>query len=565
MSRAEVVELLRHNYSSEWSPVASAGGLYPVVLSVLLREKEGWSLGRWGRAGSTLEFTNDTKASEEVAFALDQEECLHGAAAVFVIAGDYSVSTYKYAARGYRFALLEAGHVSQMLQLAAAEANLGSLEFGGFRDEALQSLVGTEATPIVTVAVGRVGEGKPFADSFEGMYLELTETLKPRVVVDSPAVVTGQDAGLVGLPVNLAVVEYSIPASNQYYRTGDSADRYGAGSGASRPAAAVRALGEAYERHCSGNVRIDVRQATADEVMEASGAKILDARDLYPVDRASMSLVDFLEPYNPTRLYDWVFGESALEGDLVAAPIDCIYYPLSAKALGRRLVASATSSGVAAHWQIETARNAALLELIERDAFMRAWLGQSPPPRADNRRLPQFAARRLNGLERNGYSFAALLLPSPVPVVMVVLRSSTRPALVCGAAASLKSLSDALDRAMDEALASLVASSMETDSTVPSPDTMRVPRDRILHYHDPGRAESVDGFLRGAVVDANWTESVDLTSTDMLEAYRPAFFDLALPGAALCIASVHSLVSWSQCGSVPAMAIAPTQRWSGRL
>jgi SagB-type dehydrogenase family enzyme len=51
---------------------------------------------------------------------------------------------FKYGVRGYRFALLEAGHVGQNVTLAAAALRVAALPVGGFFDRRLDELVGAD-------------------------------------------------------------------------------------------------------------------------------------------------------------------------------------------------------------------------------------------------------------------------------------------------------------------------------------------------------------------------------------------------------------------------------------
>jgi SagB-type dehydrogenase family enzyme len=64
---------------------------------------------------------------------------------------------FKYGQRGYRFTLLEAGHVGQNLVLAATALGLGSVAVGGFFDcrvEELLSVDGVNESALYAVAVG---------------------------------------------------------------------------------------------------------------------------------------------------------------------------------------------------------------------------------------------------------------------------------------------------------------------------------------------------------------------------------------------------------------------------
>jgi SagB-type dehydrogenase family enzyme len=56
-----------------------------------------------------------------------------------------------YGPRGYRYLLLEAGHIGQNLGLAASALGLGSLCVGGFDDVKLGGLIGIDFNSTITV------------------------------------------------------------------------------------------------------------------------------------------------------------------------------------------------------------------------------------------------------------------------------------------------------------------------------------------------------------------------------------------------------------------------------
>ena len=60
-------------------------------------------------------------------------------------------SRFKYGLRGYRFALLEAGHLVQNLVLAAGALEVGALPLGGFYDRRVDELVGADGLDEATV------------------------------------------------------------------------------------------------------------------------------------------------------------------------------------------------------------------------------------------------------------------------------------------------------------------------------------------------------------------------------------------------------------------------------
>jgi len=76
---------------------------------------------------------------------------------VIVMAAVFLRTQAKYGPRGYRYILLEAGHVGQNICLRAMELGLESLCMGGFLDSALNNLLALkpkEEGVVYTVAAG---------------------------------------------------------------------------------------------------------------------------------------------------------------------------------------------------------------------------------------------------------------------------------------------------------------------------------------------------------------------------------------------------------------------------
>ncbi|HEX7582631.1 MAG TPA: nitroreductase family protein, partial [Gaiellaceae bacterium] len=66
------------------------------------------------------------------------------ATAVVFVTSVFWRTRFKYGLRGYRFALLEAGHVVQNVLLAAAALRVAALPLGGFYDARAEKLLGVD-------------------------------------------------------------------------------------------------------------------------------------------------------------------------------------------------------------------------------------------------------------------------------------------------------------------------------------------------------------------------------------------------------------------------------------
>src|SRR5204863_9224189 len=82
-------------------------------------------------------------------------------AAIFFLTALVERSVYKYGDRGYRFTLLEAGHVAQNINLVAAGLGLGCINIGGYLDRQIDDLLGLDGLEHSTLYLIGVGERLP--------------------------------------------------------------------------------------------------------------------------------------------------------------------------------------------------------------------------------------------------------------------------------------------------------------------------------------------------------------------------------------------------------------------
>lgn len=124
-------------------PYASGGGLYPVeVYPILLDEKEGHALvTHYNPLEHELSVIDCVDRQQMLNQLNDLEDRLSNASVVFMFTAVMPRVTVKYGTRGHRFALLEAGHITQNLSLCAVDNGLSTLPWGGFYDDAIADLM----------------------------------------------------------------------------------------------------------------------------------------------------------------------------------------------------------------------------------------------------------------------------------------------------------------------------------------------------------------------------------------------------------------------------------------
>ncbi|HEX2295256.1 MAG TPA: SagB/ThcOx family dehydrogenase [Actinomycetota bacterium] len=146
-------------------PVPSAGALYPLELYVVARHVEDVDPGVYHYASVThgLELVRDVAVPGGLLTGLFMgQHYVEGAGAVLVITCEPERSLKKYGDRGYRYVLLEAGHVAQNVNLTAAALGLGAYNVGGFFDDELARLLMVDEdreVPLYAVAIGVPEEG----------------------------------------------------------------------------------------------------------------------------------------------------------------------------------------------------------------------------------------------------------------------------------------------------------------------------------------------------------------------------------------------------------------------
>lgn len=122
----------------------SAGATYPIeVYPVLLRVADlPPGVYHYAMSDHTLELLRPGRFERALATWTLHQPYVADASVVFVLAGFPDRIGPRYGERGYRYMLLEAGHIAQNLYLLGAAYGLGIFSNGGFVDAAINRLVG---------------------------------------------------------------------------------------------------------------------------------------------------------------------------------------------------------------------------------------------------------------------------------------------------------------------------------------------------------------------------------------------------------------------------------------
>lgn len=222
----------------------------------------------------------------------------------------------------------------------------------------------------------------------------------------------------------------------------------GSGYGVDRRKVRAAAIGEAIERYSAGFVPEEsLVTATAREL--GSAAPTPESFALFAPEQHAVPNFAFA-PFTADTRVRWVPARRLADGADAWLPAQLVYLGFPS---GEPTIGYSTSNGLAAATDWDTALLAALLELVERDAFMLAWNARLSFPRLDWPSSPALLAYHDRFLAPAGARLSAVDLSNVhgVPVVLAVVRGSPG-ALVVGAAAAA-SPEEAWRKAVTEAYA----------------------------------------------------------------------------------------------------------------
>lgn len=141
-------------------PYASGGGLYPIEIYPILLGLDGQSIAvtNYDAVNHRLHVVRRCSSRSEIMEPLsDVDDRLEGASMIVVMTCVFARTTVKYGARGYRFALIEAGEIAQNLSLCVQAKDRGTLPWGGYYDDATAALLrvnGVDEAVVHCLAIG---------------------------------------------------------------------------------------------------------------------------------------------------------------------------------------------------------------------------------------------------------------------------------------------------------------------------------------------------------------------------------------------------------------------------
>ena len=140
--------------------VPSAGALYPLSIYVVVGKESLDNLKngiyRYLPITNSIEIIKEGDARRGIAIGCLGQAFISKAPIIIIIAANFERMKYKYGNRGIRYALIEAGHSCQNIELAALSLGLVSCPVGAFTDSEIVKTIGLSdyEIPIYVIPIG---------------------------------------------------------------------------------------------------------------------------------------------------------------------------------------------------------------------------------------------------------------------------------------------------------------------------------------------------------------------------------------------------------------------------
>lgn len=188
--------------------------------------------------------------------------------------------------------------------------------------------------------------------------------------------------------------------------------------------------------------------------------------------------------------------------------MDLCFFPLLVENLGRNVFHYANSSGCAAHFDLEKAKQSAIEELIEKDALMKTWILKKSPYKINKSTLPLNIQKRIEKHEKKGFSIYVLLLSNSYAftVLTCAIRKDNYPYFASGASASFNSVNEAIEKSFNEMEYSIIAyteRAKNNEINIIEPKEVRSPVEHGDLYAYSNQQVNIEFLCKGENINTN--------------------------------------------------------------
>lgn len=512
-SSVEVEKLFaicKASYSFQLNPVASAGALYPLSVYFINRVASGQlpvGLYQYDPLNEKILLLSAKIFPEKIQYSLNDADNIFDAPDIFFVCADVSRHIKKYANRGYRYTLLEVGHAVQNMTIASVQLGLGSVEYGGFYDEAVKRLFQMPKTvlPLACYAVGyedtKTKRTKNYAKKEHEKFI-IEKIVHNEELNVSPFLIDDERFKQSNLQVVVSRFEDACGSVD-----------FGTGAATTYDNAYVKSIMEVYERYALSWRYFD--QVTCADKLNG---KFLDPREYVPYSDNQLTRTGFAY-FRTGEPIEWLQGYD-LNGECVYIPADLCF---DVAGEGNAPYHVANTSGCAAHFNPDVAAKLAILELIERDAIVKNWIYRETPYQIKYEELPDNIKQRIQRYKESGISIFILSLPCEYAFTVVVcsVNDLCSPFFVSGAAASFFSVTEAVVKAFNEWEISFVLGDSGKGAKIIAPEEVLSPKDHGNLYRYANYNSEIDYLLHGQQITV---DEVVANQLGNISALAPVFF-----------------------------------------
>jgi SagB-type dehydrogenase family enzyme len=157
-----VVKTMHFSDGANW-PVRTApsgGGLFPIEMHAVVMNVKGLSQGLYiynPEEHALKQILEKDLTDYLVNSSPAMEQSIRKASVCIILNAIVPRQKFKYGERAYRFALLEAGHITQNILLAAQAENLGAVAVGGYLDDDIDRLLSLDGVEEVSLYMTLIG------------------------------------------------------------------------------------------------------------------------------------------------------------------------------------------------------------------------------------------------------------------------------------------------------------------------------------------------------------------------------------------------------------------------
>lgn len=471
--------------------LASAGGLYLVQVYVFLKK----SVGRYTPGVYRVHYPTEKTVllhlvSDRVdllprAFAKPWE-LTYATGAIFLM-GDVATASLRYRNRALQYLFMEAGAILHNGALVAPQLDLGYVPIGGYYESMIESLCHEPTQPANRVVLGSAVFGaKPTQE-------QVDTTLKMPVFefawADAPS-------ALYSMPFYLGRARIRYMQGEEEFSPhtwGRSSDPW---------LACRKALAEAIEREGFREPK-NIIFGRLNDIEGAVDPRLFVRYTPQQYGKKSFPYLPFDEKrsYAWTKAHDYTTGKAAhVLANLVFTRNSLTEFFHQQPKFGLDMAGidpytQVNSSGCAAGVSLDDAFERAVLELVERDAFMRCWLTQQSGQVIALQSLPAWLKKRIQALQETGCLVTVQALQTPWSNVCLVAAQHEKLHFTTMGTAAHDDFESALLGALDELEARVFVWLNAHIPEVSSPQAVSAPEHHFELYGNKAYFQRADSVL----------------------------------------------------------------------